>query len=608
MGDRELEQLASEPAHPLFPPLRTAAEAMFPLAVVLAFLPALYAVANRGLTEEGALQGLEALRFMSLTRDAGATFPLGIEQLENLHFQPPLMSWLTAFCMNLFGVGTDAGLVASSLLCTVGLLLAAYALGRRLGGEYLGLVSVVLLSFHPLILQGAQQPVPQSAAVLFALVSLAGIIAHWQKSSTIISYQGLLGGISLGACLLAGGPVALAIAVILLLYVALWKLEAHMRHGQGIVWDRSQFSRRTAFRSTAVVVATAFALGGWHILLLRARYGADFWSRWFMPAARDSAAKAAAPTSVSANWTELAWLASPFLGLTLVGLGSVIRDVARGDEDPARRHRMILFPWIGVALSACYLADGPGQSGDSTVMLWQSLLAVPLVIAAALGFIEIAERRAAFEVALAAGLFGLAIGVMAGGPWSMSESALSAAGLISRMLANPWFVALLAIALGVALVRVARRDETRRRWVLAGMLGTIVAANCWWGTRLPRDSGASQRELQELRTGLARLPPVSRVTFVAPTRPGQTSAAEPPARLIYGLVTQWPRASFNFVSSWEAAASSNDAASERGSTARTLLVTWSRRGMARGLVPNATLKLAAPPFLFEDLEVAVYVR
>src|SRR5689334_9754505 len=140
IGDREMEQLAVDRARPLFPVLRTAAAAMFPLAVTLAFLPALYAVAYRPSTAEGALQGLEGLRILSVTRGSETTFPASFAQLETLRFQPPLMSWLTALCMNLFGAGTEAALVASSYLCTVGLVLAGYALGRRLGGEYLGLV------------------------------------------------------------------------------------------------------------------------------------------------------------------------------------------------------------------------------------------------------------------------------------------------------------------------------------------------------------------------------------------------------------------------------------------------------------------------------------
>ena len=44
--------------------------------------------------------------------------------------------------------------------------------------------------------------------------------------------------------------------LIVLVYVSLWKVEAWQRGLAGVVWDRSQFSRRTALRSMLILVAT----------------------------------------------------------------------------------------------------------------------------------------------------------------------------------------------------------------------------------------------------------------------------------------------------------------------------------------------------------------
>jgi hypothetical protein len=291
-------------------------------------------------------------------------------------------------------------------------------------------------------------------------------------------------------------------------------------------------------------------------------------------------------------------------------LGSIIRDVQLGLEDPARRHRLILFPWIGVALLACILSGGRGPSDESTVNLWEALLAVPLEVAAALGFIEIAERRVSNETALAAGLWALASTGWSYWPWSTSEGSVppTEAGPFGWVPGKPLMVAILLALVGLALVRLTRRDEALRRRVLAGLLGAIVLAHCWWGTRLPRDSGASHRDLQDLRAGLTQPAHVDHLTFVALNRSGQSSSAEPPARLIYGLISQWPQASFEFADSWDAATSVYPSANGRDSSGATLLVAWSQRGAGRGLAPHTTLKLAVPPFLFEDLDVAVYVR
>jgi hypothetical protein len=180
----------------------------------------------------------------------------------------------------MFGVGHPAGLVASAYLCTAGLIIAAYMLARRFGGERLGLVTALLLAFNPHVLRLAQEPVPQSAATMFAVLALAGAVAHWQKSGALASYQLLLGGIALGLCLLAGGPVALAVVLILLGYAAWWKVDGFRRSRSAEFVDRSQLSRRTAVRSVLVLAATGFAVGGWRTLLMGSRYGMAFWKSW----------------------------------------------------------------------------------------------------------------------------------------------------------------------------------------------------------------------------------------------------------------------------------------------------------------------------------------
>ncbi|HTI51875.1 MAG TPA: glycosyltransferase family 39 protein, partial [Planctomycetaceae bacterium] len=180
--DRQLQRLAVEPPEPLFPSLRHA-EAMAPLVVVLAFLPTLYAVAYRTLTEAGARQGLVALQCLAAENLDEFIDPAMSAVPTPLAFQPLLMSWLTALALRLFGVGQAAGHVSSAYLCTAGLILAAYILGRRLGGDRLGLFSALLLAFNPHVLRLAQEPIPQSAAALFAVLAMAGTVAHWQKSS-----------------------------------------------------------------------------------------------------------------------------------------------------------------------------------------------------------------------------------------------------------------------------------------------------------------------------------------------------------------------------------------------------------------------------------------
>ena len=637
-GDRELEQLAAEPARPLFP-LLNQADAMIPLVVVLAFLPALYAVANRTLTEPGAWLGLAGLKCLAAaditeffdppSHDLSDVSPSdssgkpSLEPGQPFRFQPPLMRWLTGMSMKAFGIGNAAGLLAAAYLCTAGLIISAYVLAKRLGGEPLGLITVLLLAFNPQILQGAQEPVPQSAAVMFALLSLAGLVVHWQKSSAFVSYPLLLAGISLATCLLAGGPVALAVVLIVLVYVAWWKFEGWQRGRAGIVWDRSQLGRRTALQSTLVLAATGFALAGWTVLLLSSRHGVDFWSEWFSGPALAAATFEPEPVQspLSAAFWELDRLVVPVFGLALVGLAAIVRDLWRGEEDPARRHRGILLVWIVVAFLGWMLMRGSASQATPIVNVWETLLIVPLIIAAAVGLIEIAERRIGFLLSLSIGLLALVDAAAWGRqgfggavPDTHLAEAVDADAFVMDQV-----VPLALAAAGIALAVFARVGQTtagqtvagekRRRIVLSSVLTAIVLVNCCWGALSVRRTNLGDRELDDLRAGLSRVTSVDRLTFVALPSSGKLASIQPPAELIYVLASLWPHAEMNFAASWESAAKSSaglqPVAADPGVA---VFIAWSPQGRIRGAAPDAVLKTAAAPFLFHGMEVIAYVR
>jgi 4-amino-4-deoxy-L-arabinose transferase-like glycosyltransferase len=656
-GDRELEQLAAEPARPLFP-LLGHADAMIPFVVILAFLPPLYAVANRTLTEQGAWLGLAGLKCLAVADpselfDASAFHSFGdrssdatlesapepsLDPVQPYRFQPPFMTWLTALAMNGFGIGNAAGLVAAAYFCTAGLLIASYILAKRLGGERLGLITVLLLAFNPQILRGAQEPVPQSAAVLFALLALAGLLVHWQKSSAFVSYPLLLAGIALGICLMAGGPVTLAVMAIVLVYVLCWKFEAWQRDRTGIVWDRSQFSRRTALRSALVLAATGFALAGWSVLLPGSRYGGDFWNEWLRGPAIAAAASdltsgltpdvtsemGPSRSSFIAAICELNRLAVAVFSLSLLGMAAIIRGFWRAEEDPARRHAGILLVWVAVALLAWLLLGGPLAGRGPIINVWETLLAIPLIIAAAMGMIEIVERRVGFLLSLAFGLAALADSAvwgrqgLAGANWENQQGEISE----TRGWALGLFVVLAVAAAGITLTAYARASEKRRRIVLSGMLLAIVIVNCLWGAITVRRTNTGDRELDDLRAGLSKLTQVDRCTFVALSSPGRSSSgsltprssprraapSQPPAELIYTLASLWPKSTISFAQSWESAmrSSGSEAALPRSGVA--VFIAWSPRGRGRGTAPDTILKTATAPFLFHGLEVVAYVR
>lgn len=610
IDDGTLRELAREPERSVFP-LLSQAEAMIPLVVVLAFLPALYAVDNRTLSEAGAWEGLVSLRCLAADNLAEFVDPSAVDASHPLRFQPPLMSWLTAIGMRIFGTGNASGLVAAAYLCTAGLVVSGYVLARRMGAEQLGLVTAMLLAFNPQILKGAQEPLPQSVASLLAVLALAGAVAHWQRSSAVTSYQLLLAGIVLGVCLLAGGPVALAVVLIILLYVLWWKGDAWLRRGSRIAFDRSQFNRRTAIRSTAVLAATAFAVGGWDALLMSSRYGSEFWSGWLRAGASGTAE---APQLAGQSWLlesvlDLNRLVLPLLPLTIVGIFGIVRALSRPDEDPAKHHRGLLLVWTAVALLTWILVGGVVDSSAPGIKVWETFLTLPLVILAALGLMDMAERRIGFIPSLVIGLVTLADAGLSMEWWWFRPAADSLPeswggwGSVSRLA----LMALLAVV-GIAVARLSRGQEARRRIVLTGALLAIVTVNCLWGLLAARQSNSGDRELEEMRAGLARLPRVDRYTFVALAPADVSQKTQPPAQLVYTLGSLWPDAVMNYAASWEDAASQNIPVVSSSEKTAIAYVAWSPRGRVRSAAPGGDLRSVAPAYLYRGLEVVAYVR
>jgi 4-amino-4-deoxy-L-arabinose transferase-like glycosyltransferase len=475
----------------------------------------------------------------------------------------------------------------------------------------LGLVSAALLAFNPCVLAGAQEPLPQSPAAMLAMLSLAGLIAHWQKSATVTSYQLLLGGIALGGCLLAGGPVALAVVLSVVLYILWWKLDARFRRRAGLVRDRSEFHRRTAFRSAGILLATGFAVGGWYLLLMSSRHGRLFWQAWINIAATGPATSrsASGPVSFFECIRELNQLALPFLGLAFLGFIGIVRDWYRGDEDSLRQYRGILPVWTAVAFVAWILSGAAGRSGRSDAALWDTMLTVPLVIAAAVGLIEVIERRVGFLAALAVGLLTLADAAILTGQ-SLSESGESLMTWLPGLSAKASGVGILMVlgVCGIALFRFAGRNDIRRRIVLTGLLLVVVTVSAVWGALAVRRTNQGDSELDAMRAAAARLSGVANCTFVwlAP-RDGE-DALLPPAQLTFLLASLWPGAEIRYMNFWDDAVAKSVGGPPPDETPLEVFAAWSPRGRVRGSPPSAGLRSAAPPFHFRDVEMVLYVR
>src|SRR5205807_5742146 len=168
------------------------------------------------------------------------------------------------------------------------------------------------------------------------------------------------------------------------------------------------------------------------------------------------------------------------------------------------------------------LMRGSGSQTAPVVNVWGTLLTVPLIMAAAVGLIEIAERRIGFVVSLSIGLLALVDAALWGlkGLDGVQPDRRLADVVDAQTLVMDLIVSLALVAAGLALAVFARAGqsgagERRRRIVLSGVLAAIVLVNCCWGALSVRRTNFGDRELDDLRAGLSRVTRVDRLTFVA---------------------------------------------------------------------------------------------
>lgn len=607
LDDTLLRRIAAEPPRTVFPVLQRA-EAMVPLVVVLAALPTLYAVAHRTLTETGAHQGLLSLQCLQAETLNEFVDPVSAGAESPLAYQPLLMNWLTVLGLKLFGVGSTAGQVAAAYLCTVGLIAATYVLARRVGGERLGLIAAGLIAFNPHVLRLAQEPAPQSAAVMLAVLAMAGAVAHWQKSSSTASWQLLVGGIALGLCLLAGGSVALAVAAVLLIYVLCWKLDGWLRAPPPGVLDRESSVRRRALRGVLILAATGFAVGGWRSLLMGSRYGTVFWSNWLWFSGIDPAV---APET--GGWGWAAWVARwsslvlPLSVLALAGGAVVVVDMAKTSVSSGRRHQGLLVVWLFLAaILWSRLGVVPSAAGGNADF-WAILLIVPLTLLASIAILALIDRKLTFPIAIGIGLATALDLLIVGYARARTVDEVGTGGHDARQ----WMLGLTLATLAASALWLAWRPlsrETRRWGYLSGFVLFLFAVNCLWGGMEVRRESPGDRELDELRQVLSRFSSVRRWTLVAPATTESIKPA-PPAELTYTLHCLWPGANAAQADSWESLAVGLEAERSAPTGQKTeprLVVCWCCRPNARAAAPVGLLKSVSPPGVFRSHEVSVY--
>lgn len=564
VDDTRLIELAADRPAELFPALRRAS-AFRPLFVVLCTVPALYAVEHGAWSEIDSLWGLRSVPILTAPDISTAVNPESRGPEAVLRWQPLLGNWLSATAMHLAGPARTSGQAVVPYLSTVGLVAVFYFLVAALAGLRLAFWGVLLAAFHRPILEFASDHSPYALALAFALGSFLGFLRHIKRGDQAVSFDLLLGGLSLGMCLLAGGPLSVVVVLILMLHVLGLRGERTAAKRGRPTPLRRVWVGWPALKSLAILSLTAFAVGGWWVLMMSYESGTEFWNGWLAGKLHGEAPGALALSSANESYWRGAigeFLDSTGIlsGVALLGIWRSGREmVVEQDEQKRRRHQFVLSWWIVSAFMFALTANSP-LALCVTAPLWRMFLLLASILAAAFALDDISQRRVRVEIVGALTIATAFFGYIRAFP----ENSASVVSTFSILL---WVAAAGTLLWGMS--RLCAGRESRTRTVLAALVLAHLAANASAGLYAARASGGDGRVLDRFRRALAEHP-AEAIVLVADD--------EPPIRLQFALRSLWPTAEFRVVRVRDDAPTAwnwNDPAT--AAVPNRIVVEWSRR-------------------------------
>ena len=200
-------------------------------------------------------------------------------------YYPPLVHLIAAAFYGVFGVSMDVAALSNSLYL-VALLLAVYAVGRRLGGPWVGLLAAFIVSMLPIVFSMSRYLYIDFALTAFVAVNISLLLASERFRRKGIS---LLYGLSLGLGLLTKWTFAAFVAAPLLAALAsrdLWRDVGRVLHPAS--WQRGR-------------------------LLAAGLLGLALTALWFLPNVQATAALPLGYALVPLSW--LIWSATLYFAL-----------------------------------------------------------------------------------------------------------------------------------------------------------------------------------------------------------------------------------------------------------------------------------------------------
>lgn len=587
--DRQLLELSISPKKSLFPVLNRA-EAMSPWIVLLALIPPLYVMVNRTLTPLDALWGFKAVAMA--TSDSATVWLDPATATDDgkevpLKWQPPLSSWLVAGVMRRTATYRPWALVLTSLLATSGLIVCVFGLADRLRGPEFAWWTACLLALHGPVLQGAETPAPVSLTLAFAVATCWGFVVHSQESKRLLSLPLGWGGVAWGFCLLAGGPVALVVLAILLLYLLALSREAK-RPQKTNGKSRRAWKGKPAIQSLALMFGIGTVVGGWWTIWMAFRHGGPFLKGWVVG---PSILTESTPTAVG-FWgrilPDISQMGGTLIGLTALGVWVGVKLLRNPSPDSKRSGLALILSWMACA-SLVWVCLRLGQHYfNAFSVVWRGFCLVPTVLLAALAIEQIDLRRIGYlGVAFGVGLtaFFLLIWPTQTGfgllphdrpLWSSALPLLRGISIPN----TPWVLLLLwrvifFVSLGACvswlLWRGLKNSDNRQRVFLGLSLGILLILHGLLNFLGVRQSTLNDQALAKMREEMVVIKNVNRWTIVTPDRS--------PLMLRYLLTSLWPNAKSVEIHSWYDPQLTEEISQGQDSAANHIVIDWNDRDL-----------------------------
>ncbi len=537
-------------ARPLVRPAPRSAM-FFPLVVIVAVLPGLYALNWWDLTPPGPWWGIRSLAVLEgkIGDQVGAVAGLSATEATayvNVAYQPPLYAWLGAVGLGLTPDRAPWAIVLPSYISGALVVILVYLHGRLWRGPGVGLAAAVLTGCNRNLLLQMQQASPTTLALLATVSALYAYGRHlrggpgstggwpWGGGTGWLA----AGGLALGLGLLSEGGFALLVVPIALLHQAYLVAEVPsadlpLRKRLKIGWRDNP-----SLVAGMLVVAIGLAVAGpWYVRMIVV-HGREVVDALLAPL--DPVGPGF--TGLLARLVDLAPATLP------LGIYGAIRAIRRGlvseEDDHATVGGVFWVLWLAVAaLVPAIWSTGPHVTFDLFLLL-------PLNLLAAQAMSDLAYRQIPIRV-----LNVLAPATAVCVVWWVSGNLREAVAELARGHASPETGLGLHLALDLVIAAIlftrglerwARRRDDRQRRVLGGFLIAVLVTTIIGGLSKISHIQPQTRDYLGLRDVILRrhdAKPFREVDVIGPDRRPFLIADSPrtDGRLRFILRTTLPR-------------------------------------------------------------------